>query len=913
MDRGRDSITPVERQTPLRRSLLRFFPNIILRYWFGDPSEQRQAFESQLNDIEKDINSLIAERNAVLNGEQYLTTTEQRRFRTDIQAVTSEYEDIRSESWPFRYSDEDIKRLSEVRSALQSIGRQVEDYNAEFVERQVKRYDDLFTDIDDDGNGLNREQRRAVVRNDAYNQVIAGAGTGKTLVLTHRIAYLIERGVEPDRIAAITLTNNAADEITDRLAERFDITDVNVKTIHKFATDIAHVDRTGHVDVLNNDQRKNIVKQVIREKTGDSGSDFAWHYRQFLTNYETTASDLEGYESEEDYIRERAELDYKTIAGEEVASRAEKTIADFLFTHGVDYQYEAIAGWANTAEDKGGYYPDFYLPEYDLYIEHWGIDEAGEVAPWFSWSAEKYLEKLHWARSEFAGTEHSLVETYDFEHWAGQLERALEHRLAHHGVALDPMDIDELVEYVLDEHNEKRQIVEQFSKFLANAATFRTTPKQILERLSRSNPREYHFGVCGAMLLTEYELKKAQNDQIDFVDMIYNAVEAVEEQPKRFQSLYDHLLVDEFQDVSISQIELLQTLTDDEDAPNLFCVGDDWQSIYAFRGAVVEYFVDFEEYFGPAAITELRETYRCPETVLSASTDLIANNPEQIEKDPDAYNGRDTTPRLHALDADDDWKYVHRVGKYAADLVEEYTAGKSEPKDVMILSRYDSGANFVNQVKDELENRNIPYDGKQDTFRPGRAPPADSDADGGGVSVFSAHQAKGREAPHVILLHVGEGENGFSPDVRNDELQNVVRDIPANTAAEERRLFYVALTRSKETLDLLTRVGKESPFLDEIDDHVESIAPLSNPGAVGDHLTITAQVTQLWEDTHESQDQAGLLKDATGRIKFVAWQRTDPPTVEEGTWYELTDVKVAEFDGSRELHFTDGTRVSALG
>jgi DNA helicase-4 len=907
-DEWGDSIEPFEERPPLRRSFLRLVPDSLLALSLGDPADQRRAFDSKLDTLEDEVATLNEDLEAILAGDRYLTTPDRREVHIEVQSVVDQYETIRKPTWPFPYSDEDLDRLAWIRSELQSARQRIEEYNAEFVENELERHEDLFSNVDDEGNDLNEDQRKAVVRDDEYNQVIAGAGTGKTLTLTHRIAYLIERGVEPDRIAAITLTTNATDEIQTRLEERFDITDVEVETIHAFAYGIARETRSSHADVIGNQQRKNIVEEVIREKTTGDSTRFAWHYRQFLANYRTEVPDLDAYDSREEYVATRLVQSYETLAGEEVASQAEKTIADFLFTHGVEYQYEAIAEWADTAEDKGGYYPDFYLPKYDIYIEHWGIDESGQVAPWFSWSTEEYLEKLEWGRRQFASSHHQLVETYDFEHRADRLERALEHRLSEHGVELEPMDSDELVDYVLGESERKRQIVKLFSKFIDNAATFRTTPKQVLDRLPEENPRKYHFGMCGAILLKEYEVKKARNGQIDFDDMIYDAVEAVEEHPKKFQERYDHLLVDEFQDVSISQIELLQPLTDGEDAPHLFCVGDDWQSIYAFRGAVVEYFVDFEEYFGPAAITELRETYRCPETVLDASTDLIANNPEQIEKNPDACSGRDTTPRVHTLDGHNDSKYAERLGEYAANLTEQYLDDGSDPGEVMVLSRYGKGANFVNRVKEELEAREIPYDGKEDYDRY-RPDAADVDPEEDGVSVFTAHQAKGREAAHVILLNVATGNDGFSPDARNDELLNLVRDVPANEEAEERRLFYVALTRTEDTLDLLTRANEGSSFLDEISEFVVRERTVADPGDIGDRVFMRATVERLWENTHESQRQAGLLEDNSGRIKFVSWESADLPMVREGVCYEFDGLKVTEYEGKCEIHLNEETTV----
>ncbi|KMT45875.1 hypothetical protein EL22_26615 [Halostagnicola sp. A56] len=202
-------------------------------------------------------------------------------------------------------------------------------YNAEFVEQELERYAHLVTDVDEMGHDLNEDQQKAIVRDDEYNQVIAGVGTGKTLVLTHRIAYLIERGVNPERIVAITLTNEATDEIQDRLEDRFGITDVEVHTIHGFANAIAREARTGRVDVITDHQRTNIVEEVLREKTSEGGTDFARHYRQFLANYQTEVPELGEFESRAAYVEAVSERSYETLAGEEVASQAEKTIADF--------------------------------------------------------------------------------------------------------------------------------------------------------------------------------------------------------------------------------------------------------------------------------------------------------------------------------------------------------------------------------------------------------------------------------------------------------------------------------------------------------------------------------------------------------------------------------------------------------
>lgn len=911
----RPPLDPVRHQRLTARVLLRLAPAGVIRFWLGDPNDKREQFETRLTSLEDRLTTLRRDLEDVCDYNQYLVTPRQQEFTDRIDDLRSEFDTLQATRWPFRYTDRDRERIEEIGSDLQTLINRLVEYNDEFVQHQLDVYEELFRATDADDYGLNRAQREAVVTSDCYNQVIAGAGTGKTLTLTHRIAYLITRGVSPHRIAAITLTNKATDEIETRLAERFGITDVDVQTIHSFANQIAQEAAPRHISTIDGSDRQNFVEEILREETQTPDSDFSRHYRQFLTHYRTEGPDPGDCESQAEYVAVRAEQSYRTLADEEVASQAEKAIADFLFTHGVEYQYEAIADWADTAPEKTVYRPDFYLPEYDIYIEHWGIDKNGEVAPWFSWTTTEYLEKLTWAHEQFAHSDHTLLDTYEFEHQAGRLERALKHRLREHGVALDPMEFEDLVNFVLDEYEQQQTITNLFVDFIDHAQTFDTSPDEIRDRLPRRNPRKYHFGVCGAMLLERYEDWKADNDLQDFDDMIYNAIDAVDDHPTRFRGRYDHLLVDEFQDVAISQIRLIKQLTAGEEGPRLFCVGDDWQSIYAFRGAVVEYFIDFEEYFEPGTRTELSKTYRCPETVLAASTSLIRTNPEQIDKETEPCSGRDTTPRLHTIDGYNDWAYARQVGEYTATLVEQHLAAGSDPSDIMVLSRYDTGAPYTDMVKEALEERKIPYDGKRatDQYRPPRMASAPSEeSPERGVAVFSAHQAKGREAPHVILLHAAADRAGFSPEVKTNELLNLVREVDTNPAAEERRLFYVGMTRAEQSLDLLTRRGEESVFLDEIDAYLVRVQTVAHPGAVGECVTISAKVDQLWDDTHETKAQAGRLTDDSGSITFVAWTNTNPPMVREGVWYEFMGVEVSEYQGDRELHFTAETTVESL-
>lgn len=873
----------------------------------------KQTFDTRIDSIQTQTDHLQDLLAPYRTYDEYLLDEVETTISTELDTLDSQLDSLTNAVEMEHLPAPNRARLTNLADWVTETRSFLEGYNAEFVEREIHAHDDLFIDIDAAGHDLTLAQRRAIVRNDTRNQVIAAAGTGKTLVLTYRIAYLVaKQGVDPERIAAVTFTKEAMKEMATRLDREFDITAVEVSTLHAFGRQIATAAADRHLSTVDPSTIESIIQDVIRDATATGDSAFAHHYYQFLIHDAAEQLSAADFETQAAYVAARQEQTYTTLRGETVRSRAEKVIADFLFTHQIDYQYEPLADWADTGPEKGPYTPDFRLPAHDCYIEHWGLDAAGEVAPWFTTTTEEYHEKVSWAREQFAGRDATLLETYEFEHEGGRLTSALAGRLRHAGVDLDRLAFEDFVESVVDYNEQERTLIETFQEFIARAKQFDIDAEQIPGRLDRTNPRQYHFGRCGAIMLRRYNERLATNDMIDFADMISRATDAVREHPSRFRSQYDHILVDEFQDVAPGQVRLLQALVGDDADTRLFCVGDDWQSIYAFRGAEMDSFINFGAYFDPPTTTTLTENYRCPATVLEAGNALIANNDAQLEKEVTAATDRDTTPRLHTLAGYSDRKYANRVGRMTADLVEAYLDRGSDPSDVMVLCRYDTGAPFIQRVKTELEGREIPYDGKKDAYRPGQSyVPEDDDA---GVDAFSMHQAKGREARHVIIVHVATGPHAFPARKSVDELLAPVVDTEVDKLAEERRLFYVALTRTAETLDVLTRSGHRSRFVDEIDAFLATEMTVTRAGGCdpGERVDVTAQVQRLWDETPSKQHQAGILEDRTGTRKFVSWRADEPLTVVPEQWYQFENLRVDEYDGETRLVLDGETSVTRL-
>lgn len=840
--------------------------------------------------------------------EQYLTDPTRAELEDRINELRSQVQNIADKIDADLLRESDRTQFEHIRDRLNTVEEHLEGYNSEFVARQREACIPLFNDIGPENLDLTAEQERAVIRNGIYNQVIAAAGTGKTLTLTTRVAYLLsEQNVDPDDILVVTYTNEATDEMRERLRNQFGITDVSVQTIQSFGYGLIQETHDGFVEPIDPNEQRNFIDQQIRDARNDKSSEFLNHYYEFLVHFDDVYYDEADFDTRKAYIEARLEQTYVTLKGTEVKSRAEKLIADFLFTHQVEYQYEARASWADSGANKAGYTPDFYLPNHDIYIEHWGIDESGSIAPWFSQSSEEYREKIRWGRQQFTDTEHTLVGTYEFEHEANRLKQALRHRLTHRGVELDRLEFEELVDTAFEYDQREGWIKGRFVSFIENAKRFELKPPDITAELSEENPRQYHFAHCGVHLLQQYVLYLTRNGLIDFQDMVHDAVDTIQHHPEAYNDRYEHLLVDEFQDIGKGKIELIQQLTG-ENAAQLFAVGDDWQSIYSFQGAVINYFTDFATYFGDPVRTELTANFRSPSTPIEAGNHLIKHNTNQLNKTVRPTLDRDHTPRVHVLRGYQFYDYVRRVRSYTVTLIREYITAGADPADIMVLCRYDDAVPYLSEIKDGLQAQHIPYTGNSDQYRG----PDDSADDG--VSVYSLYQAKGREAEHVILVHAADGPYGFPSDRREGELLDPVKPLDIGGLEEERRAFYVAITRTEHTLDFLTRAEKQSQFLDEIDEYTDTIdagqvEPLDD---VGERMTVTVEVDQLL-DPWAKQHQRGILADQYGgSARYVSWANTDPPTLNANEWYRLTKLKVSEFNDEKELVWTPDSTAHQL-
>ncbi|AIL32492.1 UvrD-helicase domain-containing protein [Basilea psittacipulmonis] len=271
-------------------------------------------------------------------------------------------------------------------------------------------------------------------------------------------------------------------------------------------------------------------------------------------------------------------------------------------------------------------------------------------------------------------------------------------------------------------------------------------------------------------------LNWTETNKITFFQMIEEAKKLIIN--TQYQADWDDILVDEFQDLTDQQYTLLSTLRKNKPNLNLFCVGDDWQAIYEFAGSNLAYILKFEQYFGPVSLYYLTQTYRFHESISYIAQEFLLKNPKQINKNLRARKktkGECIRVFAHHIPMKNMMKY------------------RKCDETVMFLAR--CHADLPHAKIQEKWMEKYPF-----------------------VRFMTMHASKGLEADHVVLLNLVKGNMPLQRDYINDYFLDWIHpktplDFPFE---DERRLFYVALTRAKKYLWLQTDWHQPSNFLMEL-------------------------------------------------------------------------------------------------
>lgn len=651
--------------------------------------------------------------------------------------------------------------------------------NKAYVQQQLATFQHFFDQVE--SNPLTANQREACVIDEQYNLVLAGAGTGKTSTMVGRAGYLIKAGIaQPDKILMLAYARKAAEEMDERIRSQLGINDLTAKTFHSLGMHIiARVE--GEVPSINKmagDDRLRIrfvddhLQRLLRDELYKSR--LVTYFLRFSHPYKNQFN----FKSLGEYNNYILENDLRTLQGELVKSYEECEIANCLFRQGIAYEYEANYKVNTTGPDYRAYQPDFYLPEHGIYIEHFAVNENNQTPPFID--QQSYLAGMAWKRALHQTHQTPLIETYSYLKQQGILTQTLEDKLLQAGVQFKPLANNELLSKLKEFGR-----VSEFSKLLSDVlGLFKAACLNLKSLVLLARQHEDHERMEAAAFLFDpiyevYQQHLRDTATIDFEDMIGKAIEYVEE--GRYRSPYSYLLVDEFQDISASRARLVKALLAQNPDNSLFCVGDDWQSIYRFAGSDVLLTKEFEEYFGYTATSVLDKTFRFNNKIGDVASRFVMKNPTQIVKKIHSHHIIEQ-PAVSLIMTPQD-----QVGLSAAlSAIKAY-----ENATVLILARFNFRKPDLSALKRQYPKLKLEF--------------------------MTVHASKGKEADYVIVLGLEKGKHGFpSEKATHPLLDLLLPKAEAFAHAEERRLFYVALTRAKKHVYLVSDAHKASDFIREL-------------------------------------------------------------------------------------------------
>lgn len=677
-----------------------------------------------------------------------------------------------------------LNQINDFEKDIPNIIRQT---NENFFQKESERAKQVFTDKD--GKSLlTEEQLKAVLCDDNRNLIIAGAGSGKTRVIDFKVRYLVNyKNISPEKILLLSFSRKSAGDLVKKISEN--VPGINARTIHSFARQVVGGAGKNIFDESSKEFESIVIKALV-QTLRDSSLRRIFHefYGRFFSDmkplifYKSLADlreDLKKVNSKLEDTNEFGEIQvrrsFKTLKGEFVRSVDERYIADFLYLHEIKYEYEK-----RYPHSDSSYFPDFYLPEYDIYFEHFAITESGNPPAYFG-DPKFYLNGMQWKRKLHQEKKTRLVESYSYLLNGKDSSAYLTEVLSKGGVLVyAESDNEELFTKI------SRQFCRVFTKFYH---TFKLSDFS-LEGLKQKYPEKRYFlflQIFERFLSHVEDLVKKEN-KMDFNDMLIDAIAKYSDQEER---QFDYIVVDEFQDTSNLAMKLLDKVFRSYPTATLLSVGDDWQSIYGFNGSDVTILSDYKNRYAGVSIQYLNSNFRSHSKIVELGKQFVSENPAQIKKNVVSKNEK--------------FKQSE-IGFLSFEEMEEKIQLIPDDESIFILYRYNDGCPVDRGIfKDFFV---------MDRYRK----PVRTKNCRKNISMMTIHASKGLEAQHVFVLFPDGVNRKFPSDIEDHFVFNMLKttsdDFPFS---EERRLMYVAITRAEQNLYFVS--SKEDPnsvFWDEL-------------------------------------------------------------------------------------------------
>ena len=700
----------------------------------------------------------------------------------------------------------DFKALKTIRKILKKNIHYRNKYNDFFIEKEKKKYQKYFDTMFDIR--LTDEQREAVVKDEDVNYINAGAGTGKTTTILAKVKYLVEKKkIKEDKILLLTYNKDVEVDINNKL-DKMGLNDVDARTFHGFGygllRDSYNKKRKRAPDVFIRDERSGLsaLEHLFQKLKNDK--DYLKKLTDYFLYYLKDYKPDDEFENEEEYEEYNVNNRSITIMNESVKSHEELLVANTLYKWGIEYQYERKYEHELPDFTRKNYEPDFYLTDYGIYLEHFALNRAKDedgntvLEEFFPDYLNNHNEKLQ-IHKEYKT---KLIKTYSQDIKDGTLLTSLKKQLIENGVVLKPRSSEEILDKIKETSNFSITLFTKFIEtFLSHFKSHDTTISALRDSVDEIFESRYSIARTKAFLelfegyYKEYEKMLKKMKKIDFEDMI-NEAKSILDESKSNRFSYKYIFVDEFQDITIGRHHLLKKLMHKSKFPKLLVVGDDWQSIYKFAGGEVDVLMNFKKYYGKYfSKSYLTETFRFGKELAAVSNNFIKKNPNQEQKQISASKSILNPMKFIEKDDYDDLSIMYEK------LQEIESIGKKQKKQqsVLILNRYKKmrQGRYVSLVNKYKRNKFV------------------------SVKFLTAHRSKGLTFDYVFLDDVMTGRLGFPSNMADDSILYLFLKGNTYPYEEERRLFYVAITRTKKEIFIMYKKWTSSIFVKEVHNYLQ--------------------------------------------------------------------------------------------
>ena len=721
----------------------------------------------------------------------------------------------------------DIDSLKHFLRRMHTLSDDITTHNTNYIEQTLANekeyFDDILKDIDPNIK-LDDEQRRAVVTDDDYCLLVAGAGAGKTTTMAAKVKYLVEKKrVNPEEIIVISYTNKAIGELRERINKGLGIP-AKICTFHAFEFDIVkqfsveppEINFSSYQIIFemlekaifnNKPLMRNLVLFLgyyfdLSEDVFQFSDLNQYHLFKAAQDFETMKSGLGEYVRK---VEQQRSKKVKTITGEYLRSVQEVQIANFLYLNGLDYEYERVYPFGSPSRNKK-YTPDFCITqgEHVAWLEHYALSESGYNSLFTPKQRERYNRSIWDKRRLHQANKTTLLETWSLYNDRRPLIDHLKEVLEQEGFVLKPRNLEEVYQKIVETGKDK--YIYKLIFFMMNfIEQYKTTGYDegafSILRKKTDNPRTLLFLEIAEQVYHHYQAVLKKRNQIDFADMINDAHFYLQEiERQNIELPYKYIIIDEFQDIARQRFNLTKRLSEITKA-KVVAVGDDWQSIYAFSGSDITLFTRFLELMGAGTELKITHTYRNSQELIDIAGGFVQKNSAQIRKQLISPKRLKNPVVLEVFD--DSIKPMKALAAKVEKIIGDILAEYGDNGSILLIGRY-------NYDMYKLLNTGLFEELPGGAIRSKRYPRAK-------LSFMTAHSSKGLGYDNVVLINMFEGKFGFPCQIEDDPIIKLVTyEDNSMPFAEERRLFYVAMTRTKNRVYIAAPKNRPSRFLVEL-------------------------------------------------------------------------------------------------